>query len=420
VFGRTEFEKTRADASVLLNAATGEDYSFFAGRGGSDARSERNRIRHSSLRMSSDVTVGQQHALTIGAEVAQLDASYTALVEKPVAGSTTRSALVSSGDQDGSGRLVRVFVEDLWRPIPRLVLTLGTRLVSFDLDSGLRVEPVASAAYAWRPGVQFLGGWSVTHQAAMRVTRENRLKGDTDFWALANGASIPMARTEQWSAGARVDRTGVLLEASLYYKRLEDLTMFATAHASPVAAVLPEPTLHNGSGRAAGVNLLLQSQTSRNDLWVGYSGGRTVYTYPTLGAGTFLASFVRQHEFKIGDTLRVKGPWSVGATWVAASGLPTTSVSREAVWLATAERTYRTIFGSKNASVLPTYRRLDLSSEIVLRVGATNATFGATVFNVFNLQNPRYRTHEIFGATRETSDMLFVGRAFNAFARFGF
>jgi hypothetical protein len=145
-----------------------------------------------------------------------------------------------------------------------------------------------------------------------------------------------------------------------------------------------------------------------------------VFDYPTLGAGAFLASSDRTHELKVSETWRMTRWWSAASTWVVGSGLPTTSVSRDLVWSSGAEQTYQTVFGTKNASRLPRYQRLDVSSELAFRLGATTTTFGVTVFNVADHHNVRYRTYEISGASIVSEDMMFVGRGFNAFARFAF
>jgi ferric enterobactin receptor len=421
-FGQTEFEKSDARASLLRNATTGEDYSFFDGRNGSDALTNANSIRHASVRFEGRVDVGFRHGLSFGGEIADLAATYAGRVERvvlPAAGPPS-GRLVASGDQAASGGLIRVFASDLWRPTSKLTLSLGARVVRFELDPAVHIEPLASATYSWRPGVAFVAGWSVSHQAAIRITREDRLRGDTEFWVLANGNTIPIPRVEQWSGGARFERTGVALAASMFYKRFDNLTIFAPVHTPVYVAASLDPVLHTGSGRAAGVNLLLQSQTRLNDIWVSYAGGRTVQSFPTLGAGTFVASSDRTHEFKVADTWRVAGPWSLSATFVAASGLPTTSVAQTVVWLGTEDEVYRAEFGNKNTSRLPAYHRLDLSSDVTVSLGQAALTIGATVFNAYNRANIRYRTWEIAGSSIDSDDRLFIGRVYNAFVRVAF
>lgn len=417
--GRTEFSKFDARASRLLGANTGEDFTFLDGRNGSDALTNNNRIQHTSVRFESTIDLGFRHGLTVGGEAADLEATYAGRVERQVA--PRQVALVASGDQDTSGQLLRLYVEDLWRPTSKLLLTLGARLVRFDADDAAKVEPLVSATYSWMPGIRVVGSWSVSHQAATRITREDRLHGDRSFWALANGSTIRMPRVEQWSGGARFDAIpGVVLEASMFYKRFDDLTMLAPIHTPVYVESSLDAVLHNGDGKAAGVNLMLQSQTRWNDIWVSYAGGRTVHRFPTLGAGTFVPSFDRTHEFKVGDTWRVSGPWSVGATWVAASGLPTTSVSRKVVWVGTSSQVYRTEYGNKNTGRLAGYHRLDVSTDVTWRLPGASVTIGAAVFNAYDQDNVWYRTYEIAGSNVDTENMRFIRRAFNAFLRVGF
>ena len=51
-----------------------------------------------------------------------------------------------------------------------------------------------------------------------------------------------------------------------------------------------------------------------------YAGGRVEYTFPALVAGTFPASFDRQHQVKLADSMRIYGPLTVSTVFLAGSG----------------------------------------------------------------------------------------------------
>ena len=52
------------------------------------------------------------------------------------------------------------------------------------------------------------GAWAIDHQIVNAITREDRLHGDGAFWALSNGAAIPVPRAMQFVASGSLDMRG--------------------------------------------------------------------------------------------------------------------------------------------------------------------------------------------------------------------
>ena len=69
---------------------------------------------------------------------------------------------------------------------------------------------------------------------------------------------------------------------------------------------------------------------------------------------------------------------------------------------------------------MPTYHRLDVSTQGQFKLWGAKTTAGVTVFNVYNRQNVWYRSYQTFGGSGTTNDVLLMGRAVNVFLRFGF
>jgi hypothetical protein len=402
------------DQAYYLTSPTAGDLNTAALRGGSEALAESNEITDTTLRLTAAINVGFAHAIEAGGERAAIDTSY-------VGQSEHAAGLVPLLTRTTSGAISSLFAQDVWRPTPRLTVTPGARVVSDDLSSTSYFDPRVTASYAPAPGVVVKGSWSIDHQGVNRVVREDLEHGDGMFWTLADGVVVPVSRSQQATGGVTYELPGVLLDAHAYYRQLDDLSMFAPRLLPGTVLTTPAKAFYVGTGTALGVELLVQYRQPRNTLWASYAGGRVEYTFPALVAGTFPASFDRQHQVKLADSMRIYGPLTVSTVFLAGSGLPfTPSTGSQQVWFQTGPGPYAPAFGAKNAARLPAYHQLDLSAQLSRHIGAATAAVGVTVFNVYDRQNVASYDYESAGPTLITSQTLLMRRAGDIFFRVGF
>ncbi len=418
--GHSTSSDNGARASLLTSPSTGVDYSFLDGRGGSNALTGSNDVADTTIRLYNAVTLGFAHALSFGGERSTIDTTYAFQSEAMKASdATTTSALVTVLSRQSSGQLMTGFVQDSWRPLTKLTIVPGLRVTHYDLASATYLEPRVGLNFQIAPSFHFKGGWSVDHQAVNRVVYEDRLLGDREFWALSDGSSIPVPWAQQLSAGLSVDLPGAVLDFQGYYRDLRDLTMVAPRLFAGTAPDASTQLLHYGTGRAYGFEAVVQKEWTRHTLWTAYTGGKAEYTYPTLQAGAFPASQDQTHEFKVADSVQVRGRWWASGSWVLATGRPYTAAEGTGeVWFPSGLTLTQVIFGTKNSSRLPAYHRLDLSTEREFRFGGFKSTVGVTVFNVYDRDNVRVRVYESTGST--ANDLTYMGRVVNGFVRFGF
>jgi len=422
--GHSEFSRNGDQAWLLTSPSAGVDYSLAAGRGGSDALTESNRIEDTTVRVDNQVGLGSAHVLSFGTEIVSLDAEYALQSEvfrQSAIGGPRSSTLTRLLDRQDSGRLTTFYAQDLWRPAARLIVSPGVRVSRYGLASATLFEPRVNASFRLTSELSVKGGWAVDHQAAHRIVREDLMHGDGAFWALADGSDIPVARARQVVAGGSVEMRDVLFDIEMYYKTLDDLTLFAPRTYPGVAPVAGSVLLHHGSGTAQGLELFLQAKNAWSTFWASYTASRIEYTYPTLEASAFPASHDQKQELKAAYTARM-GRWlALSAAWVIGSGLAYTPAETvEQVWFPTGVTVNRVTFAAKNSGRLPVYHRLDLSAERGFRYRGFQSTLGVTVFNVYDRYNVGYVDAQVAGSSLMTSDFTLMGRAVNVFARFGF
>ncbi|MFK7922321.1 MAG: hypothetical protein AB8H47_10220, partial [Bacteroidia bacterium] len=69
----------------------------------------------------------------------------------------------------------------------------------------------------------------------------------------------------------------------------------------------------------------------------------------------------------------------------------------------------------KNSYRLPAYHRLDLSATLKFNMGSLPASFGLSVFNVYNRQNVWYKEFEVVDGDLLETDVTFLGITPNFF-----
>jgi len=415
--GHSEFSKDAAAASVLTSPSTQVDYSFGAGHGGSGGLAESNRISDTTVRVDNSLGIGFQHFVSVGGEIAALDTAYDAQTEvfqRSSASASFTSRLVDLLNQTGTGRVTTAYVQDAWRPLARLTISPGARLTHYDRAGSTYFDPRASGTYQLGHRVRLVGAWTIDHQMANRITREDRERGDGAFWVLSNGSNILVPRVQQAVAGAVLEMPDLVFDVRAYYKTLDDLTIFAPRLFPGISPAPGTSLLYYGSGKAKGIEFLLEHKAKLNTVWTSYTLGRAENTYPLLEPGAFPLSYDETHAFKAADTVRFGGSWSIGGVWLAGSGRPDTpALGATQVWFPSGASVYQVTFGPKNSNRLPPYHRLDVSAQRAFRFHWFNVALRGTVFNAYDRQNISHREYSTDDAQPVTSDVTLMRRTFD-------
>lgn len=418
---RSDHESSAGQAWPVTGQLDGGDYSFADNRGGSGGLAEANEIHETKIAVDARVGKGFAHAFAVGGEIVSQEASYDLRREtSTLPGDLVLSSLTPLVSLSRSARTGSVYAADAWRPWRRLIVSPGIRLVHYSAANASFAEPRGSVVYEVAPMVRLKASASIDHQMDLRITREDHLHGDGAFWMLADGMSVPVARAEQASAGAALDLPGGSIEARVFSKRYDDLTIFAPRLYSGLAATDTNRLFHRGTGLARGFELQLQQKLPRQTLWLAYTFNRVDNTFASLESTTFSASNERRQQFKLVDSVVVAPQWTVSAAFVAAGGTPYTAASAiEQVWFPTG--TVRQVtFDAKNSSRTSPYSRLDVSTQRDFRLGALRYSLGLAVFNVYDRKNVLFTEYETAGGTALSQEVTAMRRAANVFVRVGF
>ena len=222
-----------------------------------------------------------------------------------------------------------------------------------------RLDPDLQVKADFYRGGELELGLGLQHQYLFQTGFSN-MGLPTEYWFLAGEKHLPqqaLAATLGYTLRfGRGDAYRLSLNA--YYKWLDGQVEYVGNLLQLVSSEYdPEAVLITGKGRAYGVNLALHKTAGALTGWISYAWGRSLRTFdhPSY-PGEYPTAFERVHELDAVASWTL-GRWTLGATFVVASGTPFTDVER--VFLMGHQLMAQ--YGPHHGRRLAPYLRLDLS-----------------------------------------------------------
>lgn len=255
-----------------------------------------------------------------------------------------------------------------------------------------RIEPRASLRFSLASEQSLKASYARTVQYLLLASRTN-VPTPLDVWEPV-GPYLQPAEADQYALGwTRTLRSGRYeLSVETYAKRLYNALDFIDG-----TDVVFNPRLETGMlqgiGRAYGLELFARKRTGRTTGWISYTLGRAeqrvgdgVGRRGINGGQWYPSPASKTHDLAIVAVRPLNNRWTLGATFVASSGLATTyPTSRyELDGFVIAE------YGPRNSARLPPYNRLDLA--VTRTTKRSELQFGVyNAYNRFNAQSLTFR-----------------------------
>lgn len=244
-----------------------------------------------------------------------------------------------------------------------LALTAGLRTTYYQYADYRRLstDPIVSLSWEASPASTLSLRSSVKHQYLHRVGFSD-MGLPTEFWFSADGSA-----PAQYSWNLSLDYDGWWLNRMLhvtlevYYKQLYHQQEYSGNVFDILYSTYDlHAMLLHGRGRNYGLNLMVEKRKGWLTGWISYSWGRAMRKFDnSLYTDWYPANHERIHELNAVATRRLSERWSVGGTFVFASGTPFTAPRK--FFLVNEQLV--SVFGEHNAQRLRPYLRLDLSAN---------------------------------------------------------
>jgi len=367
-----------SDSRRGLNAGGDNANTIFRAFGSS----EKNDVRDLTLRFDNEWQLHRAHRLEFG----------TWLSRTNVQVAFTANDTIDILTRDNEAEQAEFYLQDKWQVFQPLELTLGIRATNYQPTRTTYYEPRASLRLNLRRGLSLKGAWGEYHQFVNRITNENVLEGNRDFWLLADERLKP-SFAEHKILGATYENFNYIFDVEAYHKNLDGVAEFSQRfRRSPEQR--SEDLFFLGTGVAKGIEFLAQKKTGKLNGWASYTLAKVQYQISPFNNGEpYPANQDRRHEVKLVGNYGF-GKWNLAATWVLATGAPYTAPeSQYAVKLLDGSSRSYIHVGEKNGNRLPAYHRMDVSFSRKFNSTWFDWDLGISVFNLYDHKNVWYREY---------------------------
>ncbi|MDR0385695.1 MAG: TonB-dependent receptor [Prevotellaceae bacterium] len=240
---------------------------------------------------------------------------------------------------------------------------------------------------------------------------ENSAAGSpVNIWFPASPNIKPQI-VDMFSAGYFRNFENGIYETSVetYYKNLTEVIDFAE-HAELLLNPYLEGDIRIGSGRAYGMEFMIKKNSGKLTGFVNYTLSRSERTIPEINNGkTYLAPYDKTHAINVALNFELSRKLNVAATWVYASGMPTTyPTGRFEI-----DGAYFPIYSGRNEYRRPAYHRLDLSLNFIPKPDSNKrwkSEWNFSLYNAYGRKNPWLITYSQVKTTTPSSNMVYLFR----------
>jgi hypothetical protein len=344
--------------------------------------SEQNEVKDLTIGLDNEWQISKSHKLELGVWYSKTDVNLL----------FTANDSANILNRDDEAIQTSFYVQDKWNVLSPLQLTLGVRTTNYEPTQTTYVEPRASFKLSLGESLSFKGAWGEYNQFVNRITNENVLQGNRDFWLLANDRLEP-SFAEHKILGLSYENREFLFDVEAYHKDLDGVAEFSRRfRRSPDTPA--EALFFLGTGISKGIEFLAQKKSGKFNGWASYTLGKVEYQFPAFNGGEpFPADQDRRHEVKLVGNYSF-GRWNFAATWVYATGAPYTAPESQ-YGIELLDGTMRSFIhvGDKNANRMPAYHRMDMSFTRRFSGDWLDVDLGISVFNLYDHTNVWYREY---------------------------
>lgn len=362
---------------------------------------EYNDLKDITFKLDNEWKISPQNQLTFGLQSTHQNIQYA----------YTQNDTISVLDRKDNGMTSVVYLEDRHTFADKLILKGGVRVSHYSLTNQLYFEPRANLNFLLTNKLKLKAAWGKYYQFATRIVREDIQQGSRDFWLLANDETVPISSAYHYIGGISYETSSLLFDVEAYYKTLDGLSEYTTRFVpmgfGPNRSLNYEEFFYTGTGVAKGIEFLAQKKIGKFTGWVGYTLGEVKYDFEAFGDAPFYANQDQTHELKIIGNYKLNR-WTFGATFIYATGKPYTAPTGY-YQVPLLDGTMADFFevSNKNGLRLPDYHRFDLSGTFNFNIGASKASAGLSIFNLYNRSNVWYKEYEVIeGELLETNVSL--------------
>ncbi len=251
------------------------------------------------------------------------------------------------------------------------------------------IEPRLSLRYALNGSSSIKAAFTQNYQY-IHLASLSAISLPTDVWIPSSDKVKPQFGT-QYALGYFRNFKNNTYETSVevYYKEMKNQIEYEEGF-------LPENTVNDnvdnnfvfGDGWSYGAEFFLKKAKGKFNGWIGYTLAWTERKFPDLNQGkTFSPKYDRRHDVSVVLIYELSKRWTLGATWVYATG--NLNTFPQSLYVLSNGNIVQDYGGQRNNYRLSPYHRLDFSATFKNRVHKNyESNWNFSIFNVYNRYNP--------------------------------
>ena len=283
---------------------------------------------------------------------------------------------------------------------------IGGRVYYFDKQKRLSFEPRISTNYSPFRNFRIKGAFAIAHQYLHLIVR-NDIALPTDLWYPSTENILP-GKSTQYVFGLDYTLPEYFFSIESYYKRMEHIYEFKNNPTLDPRNNNIDDQFTEGESEAYGIEFFINRTLGNLTGWLGYTLSWTRDKFDELNGGRiFYPRYDRRHDISVVLTYQFNDKWSIGATWVYASGqgftLPIGQYTFTGAGIDVAP-SLKYNYTERNGYKLPAFHKLDLSTSYkFVWVGLHWEAF-LNIYNVYN-RNNAFARYVTFKKNAEGADV---------------
>ena len=271
----------------------------------------------------------------------------------------------------------------------------GLRNTFYSVTEKNYLSPRVSISYKATEQLNLKASCSQYYQFLRTNGREDRFGKSYDYWVLATDQpkKSPVASSKQCMLGFNLKKEGFELDVEAYYKNLDGVIEFAPTANGFIEGSVNTPSnnsfdFYEGTGVSKGIDVLLKKSAGKYTGWLSYTLSKITHSFPEIDKGNpFPSQDDRRHQVKLVNQYRYKN-FDFSAVYVFSSGRAYTDLTKIPI-----QRARKDLTVNDRISYLKDYARLDISAGYKFNIRKTKARIGASIFNVLNRENVKYKQY---------------------------
>jgi len=294
------------------------------------------------------------------------------------------------------------YVEDEFTINNKLMLNMGVAFASLLTDKKMFPSIQPRLALNYKVAEYFSLKTSYSRMTQFMHMLSNSDGGlPTDIWVPATRKAVPENASQYVLGMAWYPQKSNMLEVTAegFYKTMTNLIDYSDGGSIFNGGALNWESVieTNGTGKAYGLELMVQKNEGKTTGWIGYTLSRNTRQFENLNSGNpYAYKYDRTHDFSIVATHRFNENFTMSGTWVYSTGNPVTLATTQYELNIMGEYDifnnslyYQQIFvfGKRNNYRLRDYHRLDLSFNFTRPRKKGTEVFSIELYNVYNRMN---------------------------------